>query len=191
MRLTEKVHSILKTELHAGNFAIDATSGNGHDSLLLAELIGTQGRLWAIDAQAQAIAATRERLRSIAHPPHIELLHADHAPTLQALAKSEPKTAHAIIFNLGYLPGSDKTVKTNADTTQIALDASSKILCDGGVLLVTAYRGHSGGGNEAQAVANWMAAHQSLGWQIESFDPNTGQARIPPILWVAHAPTGA
>jgi predicted methyltransferase len=191
MRLTEKVHSILKTELQAGDFAIDATAGNGHDSLLLAELIGAQGRLWAIDAQEQAITATRERLRSIAHAPQIEFLRADHAPTLQALAESEPKTAHAIIFNLGYLPGSDKTVQTNSDTTRIALDASSRILCPGGLLLVTAYRGHPGGRNEAKTVANWMAVHQSLGWKIDLFDPNTGQSRIPPILWVARAPTKA
>lgn len=191
MRLTEKVHAILQTELQAGDFVIDATAGNGHDSLALANLIGAQGRLWAIDIQEQAIAATRQRLRSVARPPKIELLQADHALTLQVLAENEPKAARGIIFNLGYLPGSDKMVQTNSGTTQIALDASSRILCAGGVLLVTAYRGHSGGDTEAQTVANWMKAHQSLGWQIESFDPNKGQGRMPPILWVARAPTRA
>ena len=83
MRLTEKVHAILQTELQAGDFVIDATAGNGHDSLALANLIGAQGRLWAIDIQEQAIAATRQRLRSVARPPKIELLQADHALTLQ------------------------------------------------------------------------------------------------------------
>ena len=58
MRLTEQVHHELRQQLRAGDTALDATAGNGHDTLAMARLVGPQGRILAIDLQAAAIAAT-------------------------------------------------------------------------------------------------------------------------------------
>lgn len=39
-----------------GDTVIDATAGNGHDTVFLAQLVGRQGRVWAFDVQSSALA---------------------------------------------------------------------------------------------------------------------------------------
>ena len=70
--------------------------------------------------------------------------------------------AKAIIFNLGYLPGSDKSIQTQPQSTQRALDVAQQLLHLKGMLLVTAYRGHPGGQEEADCVDQWMEQAISL-----------------------------
>jgi hypothetical protein len=50
-----------------------------------------------------------------------------------------------VAFNLGYLPGGDKQLKTGAETTLRALKAASNVLQAGGLISVVAYTGHPGG----------------------------------------------
>ena len=42
-----------------GDICIDATAGNGHDTLLLAELVGASGSIIAFDIQEQAVQETK------------------------------------------------------------------------------------------------------------------------------------
>ncbi len=182
MQLTQLAHQYLETHLNAGSFAIDATAGNGHDCLKMATLIGPTGRLIAIDIQAAAIEATRQRLTEAAIPTPCELLEGNHAEQLEALCQAHRAHVHAITFNLGYLPGSDKTIQTQPADTLRALDAASALLHPQGVLLVTAYRGHAGGMEEAEHVANWMQQQQAQGKDVGCHEPKAN--RIPPILWV-------
>jgi hypothetical protein len=58
----------------------------------------------------------------------------------------------AITFNLGYLPGGDKSVVTQTTTTRMALRLSMDLLRPGGILVVVAYRGHTGGPEECEGV---------------------------------------
>lgn len=185
MRLTDLAHDYLTKQLLPGDLAIDATAGNGHDTEKMAQLVGTTGRVIVIDIQEGAIATTRERLESANALAQCELQVADHASALQSLIDAHANTTSAITFNLGYLPGSDKSIQTNPDSTLAALDASSQLLKTGGLLLVTAYRGHAGGQNEADTVANWMRKIESRDWDVESHEPIVTGSRIPPILWVA------
>ena len=60
MRLTERVHAVLEDQIQAGNWVIDATMGNGHDTLFLSKLVGSEGKVWAFDIQAAAIESTRK-----------------------------------------------------------------------------------------------------------------------------------
>jgi hypothetical protein len=61
-------------------------------------------------------------------------------------------SAHAIVFNLGYLPGGDKSIVTTASSTLAALTTAMRWLAVDGLLAVTAYRGHPGGMKEANEV---------------------------------------
>lgn len=61
-----------------------------------------------------------------------------------------------ICFNLGYLPGGNKSIVTIPATTLKALDASLELLRLGGVLTATLYSGHSGGKAERDAVLGWV-----------------------------------
>ena len=54
-------HYYLQQWLRPGDRAVDATCGNGRDTLLLARLVGEEGRVWALDIQAEALARTRQR----------------------------------------------------------------------------------------------------------------------------------
>lgn len=183
MRLTEHVHQILGNHLREGDFAIDATAGNGHDTYFLADHVGVSGRVLAIDIQASAIEATRRRLAEAGLGARVEAHQIDHGAKLEALTRQEAGQAAAIVFNLGYLPGSDKSVQTLPAPTLRALEASEKLLCPAGLLCVTAYRAHPGGEEEAHAVEAWMRAREADGWRIECHVPPS--KNLPPVLWVA------
>ena len=51
MRLTEKTHFVLKNFIKNGDYLIDATAGNGHDTVFLAEETGPTGHVYAFDIQ--------------------------------------------------------------------------------------------------------------------------------------------
>ena len=58
----EWAHELVRSRVHAGAWVVDATAGNGHDTLLLANLAGSAGRVFAFDVQTAALEATRARL---------------------------------------------------------------------------------------------------------------------------------
>ncbi|WP_269524370.1 tRNA (mnm(5)s(2)U34)-methyltransferase [Coraliomargarita parva] len=184
MRLTELAHEYLDAHLHPGDRAIDATAGNGHDTLKLAQQVGSTGEVAAIDLQADAIRSTRQRLEENGMLKRVRLLEGDHAEQIPQLDGQWK----LIIFNLGYLPGSDKSIQTRPAHTLRALDAGFDKLLPGGALLVTAYRGHPGGLEEAEAVAQWMQELSERGGQVQYHEPRTGGTRLPPVLWIAEKP---
>ncbi len=185
MRLTERAHDYLSRQLRPGDWALDATAGNGHDSLYMAKQIGPKGHLIAIDIQPAAIRTTRRRLQAADCCDQTELLVADHSQALPSLCVQYPQTFRAIIFNLGYLPGSDKRIQTQAHSTVRALDAAKGLLISDGLLLVTAYRGHVGGPAEASCIADWMQNLHAQAWSVKRHEPVSSGTPIPPVLWVA------
>jgi len=182
MRLTEKVHHILTNHLKEGDRAIDATAGNGYDTLFLAEQVGPSGKVIAIDIQDCAIRSTREKLESAGLIDRAILVTEDHAITMRKLILDDHENVAAITFNLGYLPGSDKSIQTRAESTEEALAASVQLLSPGGYLCVTAYRGHSGGTSEAEAVEAFMRKSQKEGNAVDCYEPESSNS--PPVLWV-------
>ena len=182
MRLTEKVHHILRNHLHEGDQAIDATAGNGYDTLFLAEQVGTSGEVIAIDIQDRAITSTREKLESAGLIDRVRLVNDDHAAALGKLIEAKRGKIAAITFNLGYLPGSDKSIQTQVESTEEALAGSVQLLTPGGYLCVTAYRGHSGGTAEAETVEAFMRKSQCEGHAVDCFEPESNNS--PPILWL-------
>ena len=182
MRLTEKVHHILTNHLKEGDQAIDATAGNGYDTLFLAEQVGPTGKVIAIDIQNRAIQTTREKLESAGLIDRVRLMTENHALALKKLIVSNRRKVAAITFNLGYLPGSDKSIQTHAESTVQALSASLQLLRLGGTLCITAYCGHSGGKVEAETVGAFMRNAQSKGHTIDFYVPESSNS--PPILWL-------
>ena len=145
--------------------AVDATAGNGHDTLFLASEVGENGHVWAFDVQEAALAATRSRIATegAAFSNRLTLVHAGHETAEQCLPADIRGNLWAVTFNLGFLPGSDRRVKTAAATTLEALHFFAERLAVGGVVSVHAYRGHRGGEEEGAAVGGWFAA---LPWEI-------------------------
>ncbi|MBC7963308.1 MAG: class I SAM-dependent methyltransferase [Steroidobacteraceae bacterium] len=147
-------HLLMRSFVRPGDKAVDATCGNGHDTLLLAALTGSQGHVWGFDIQQQAIAETARKLVEAGLGGQVTLLHSGH----EELATHLAGPVRMVLFNLGYLPGGDRTLITRPETTAIALLQSLELLAAGGVVLVTIYPGHDGGDEERQAVDGWAAA---------------------------------
>ena len=61
-----------------------------------------------------------------------------------------------IVFNLGYLPKSDKSITTNYDTTIKALDSCLNLMSDNGVIAITIYYGHQQGKMEREALLKYL-----------------------------------
>ena len=186
MRLTELVHHTLNDYVREGDLAIDATAGNGHDTCYLATRVGESGKVISIDIQGSAIESTRSLLSEKALFDRVTLLAGDHSIILSQLLEEYKESVATVVFNLGYLPGSDKSVKTEATKTLFALDASAMLLRPNGMLCITAYRAHLGGREEATMVKQWMTNKESSGWQIKSYVPVS--SNLPPILWLARKP---
>ena len=152
IRPTAKAHEIVRQVVGTGETVVDATAGNGHDSLFLAGLVGSGGRVLAFDIQAAAIESTRNRLRRFGMVDRVELRHESHA---QISAHVADGSVAAVMYNLGYLPGADHAVITQCEETLRALAAVPQLLREGGVCTVVCYPGHAGGEREAAAVVAW------------------------------------
>jgi len=155
-RLTELAREAVREVLRPGERAIDATVGNGHDTLLLARLVGPDGRVIGFDVQRLAIDQTRARLRAAGLEARVTLLHVGHEQMAARVPPDWYGRVGVVMFNLGYLPGGDKTLITGPATTVAALDQAASLLRIGGLLSVLIYRGHQGAGGEVAAVADWL-----------------------------------
>ncbi|TRX01450.1 class I SAM-dependent methyltransferase [Candidatus Methylobacter oryzae] len=153
--LVNTAHDLIRDILRPGDIAIDATLGNGHDTLFLAEQVGPSGHVYGFDIQQAAIDSTREKFRQTLLSERLTLLHASHAEMSGKIPAFHHGKIRAIMFNLGYLPGGDKSIITLTDTTLSALTAASRILAVDGIVTLLAYPGHQGGDSETGQVKNW------------------------------------
>ncbi|MDQ6974864.1 MAG: class I SAM-dependent methyltransferase [Mariprofundaceae bacterium] len=156
MRLTERVHEDLKKHIHVGDCVIDATSGNGHDTLFLAQLVGVHGHVFSFDVQMQALEKTRQRVEAHECLAPIEYIHHGHEYMQLDIPAMYHGQISAVVFNLGYLPQANHTLITHPATTLCALQQSISLLCQGGVISVLVYTGHVGGRDEATAIKTWL-----------------------------------
>lgn len=153
--LTERAHELIQLILTAGDVAIDATVGNGHDTLFLAQAVGEKGKVYGFDIQQDALDATYQRLQKFQVENRVSLFHAGHEVIPILLPENIKGNVKAVMFNLGYLPGGDKTRTTQISTTLSALEAALPLLTTGGRITILAYTGHPGGTEETSAVKEW------------------------------------
>lgn len=137
--------------LRPGDSAVDATMGNGHDTLRLCRLVGDEGKVYAFDLQIAALDNTRERLRLNGMEDRAQLYHMGHEHMLDVV----PPPVRLVLFNLGWLPGGDKGVTTRTETTINALQEALSLLQTGGMVSVCAYPGHEEGVREQSAVLHF------------------------------------
>lgn len=143
----------LRQALRPGDTVIDATMGNGHDTAMLAELVGPQGRVIAFDVQPDAVAHTRARLAEAGLLTRCQL----HCLGHEHVAEAVDAPVQAAVFNLGWLPGGDKTVTTRWETTRQAVEGCLALLAPGGVVTICAYPGHAAGDEERRSLMALLA----------------------------------
>lgn len=155
-------HALLSPRLKPGDVVVDATMGNGHDTLFLALHVLPGGRVFAFDVQEGAIAQTRSKISNlrdqIPNGDCVKLIHAGHETFESHLPAELRGRVRAFMFNLGWLPGAqNKGTFTRTETTLLALGLAAEWLAEGGVITVVCYPGHEGGDTEAEQVEAWAA----------------------------------
>ncbi len=161
--------SLAERAIKPGDTVIDATMGNGHDTVKLAQWVGPEGLVHAFDVQPQALQNTQERLQEHGLFERCKL----HLRGHQFMAEAVTETVSAAIFNLGYLPGQDKLITTEVTTTLLAIEQSLVLLKESGVLLIVVYPGHEQGRIEQEALDQWIKQvdtrlYRSLRYQFEN-----------------------
>ncbi|MBE6630552.1 MAG: rRNA methyltransferase [Ruminococcaceae bacterium] len=139
--------------LGAGDVAVDFTMGNGHDTEFLSKTVGETGHVYAFDVQKQALESTAANLKQAGCPENYTLILDSHHKVKEYVQGP----IRAGMFNLGYLPGSDKSITTMRVTTMPAIEAAIDLLDHGGVLLVAVYPGHAEGDAEGKMVLDYFA----------------------------------
>ncbi len=122
--------------------AIDATYGNGNDTVLLSE---RSNIVYSFDIQKEAI----EKNNNI---KNVIYINDDH----KNIAKYVDRTVDLVVFNLGYLPGGDKSITTTKDSTIEAIKVSMNLLNDNGKIIITSYSAHKGGEEEQIALIDFI-----------------------------------
>jgi len=158
MKLTERAHREWESFVRSGDWVIDATAGNGWDTLFLAKKVGPCGRVLAVDMQKEALAETRRRLESEGVLERVLLVEGNHRNLNAFLPDAWAGCVRLGVFNLGYLPGGDHGKITQPESTLAALDRVWEVLRPGGGLSVLVYHTHPGGAEELRAVVGWREA---------------------------------
>lgn len=180
-RLTDTAGRAVAAVLGPGDWAVDATLGNGHDCLLLAEQVGPGGRVFGFDVQAEALHRSQQRLDLAGLAARVTLIRAGHERMVELLPERSRGRIAAVMFNLGYLPGGDKRIVTRAATSLTAVEQALGLVRPGGLVSVLVYVGHPGGAGELQALQNRLPQWQLQGVQLQEY---RGAAAESPVLWL-------
>lgn len=183
MQLTQLAHHKLTHIIQPGDVVVDATLGNGYDTCFLADTVGPHGLVIGFDVQPQAIEQTKYKLAAHSLASRVQLHPVSHtqiASIVQPFTKQ--RRCSAIVFNLGYLPGSDKRITTQSASTLTALKAGLNLLDSGGCISALLYTGHPGGPAEADAIRAWTHTIPSKIATVEHHAPAHSKAASPPEL---------
>lgn len=156
----------------------DCTMGNGNDTNLLSKLVGENGRVYSFDIQEQALENTKDKLKKNRAPFNYELILDGH----ENLDKYIKDRVDLFIYNLGYLPRSDKFITTKADTTIKSMEKALELLKDNGLLVVTCYTGHDGGLKEKNSVEEFLVGLDQKKYHVLKHD-FINQKNNPPIVY--------
>ncbi|GAB7388337.1 class I SAM-dependent methyltransferase [Bacillaceae bacterium] len=174
----EVARELVRQRVSAGESVVDATAGNGKDTLFLARLVGERGNVFSFDIQEAALAKTRQLLRAHALEDRVTLIRAGH----ETLARWVSPPVAAVMFNLGYLPGGDKSITTTASTTIAALEQAFSLLKVGGIITVVVYWGHDTGKEEKAQLEAYLQRFDQREALVLRYE-YVNQKNCPPFLF--------
>lgn len=164
-RSTEQAHRLIASTVAPGDWAIDLTAGNGHDTFFLLNQVGQGGVVFAFDAQQGAIEKTRTRCAAFGDS--LKLLCDCHSRVRDFIPNEAHGKVGAVVANLGYLPGGDTAITTHESTSVVAVRESLPLLRPGGIVSVICYRGHPGGEEETVAMMGFFEGLNRDEWRVE------------------------
>ena len=153
LRLLDLQKQLILTHLSEGDTAVDFTMGNGHDTEFLSKTVGERGHVYAFDIQQQAVESTAAHLVAAGCPENYTLIHDSHHKVTDYVTCP----IKAGMFNLGYLPGGDKSITTMRATTMPAIEAAIELLGPKSILSIAIYPGHEEGDAEGRMVSEYLS----------------------------------
>lgn len=152
-------HSYWKQIVMPGDHVIDATCGNGKDTLILCgyALQDGLGKVYALDMQDLAIASASELLQK--HLPvtmrnQVEFYQQCHSSFPSSIL---PQSVKLIVYNLGYLPKGCKEITTKSESTLQSVQEAENLIMPGGVISITCYPGHAEGAKEQSELLSYAS----------------------------------
>lgn len=153
--IIEYAHHLLAKSIKHGEFAVDATCGNGNDTLFLSQLVGDDGHVYAFDIQQKAIDNTKAKLAEHDRQ-NVTYINDSHAKISTYIPNELKGMVGGAIFNLGYLPRSDKSIITQGDSTIAAIEQLITYIKQTGLIIIVIYHGHDGGKEEKNEVLRFV-----------------------------------
>ena len=172
-------HSLLKKRIQQNDIVIDGTVGNSNDTVFLAQLVGSTGKVIGFDIQKDAIESTQEKLVTNGVTQQVELHQVGHENVERFLKKDQ--RISAAIYNLGYLPGGDKEITTEKDTTLQSISSLLPFLEKQGLLMLVVYSGHPNGLLEKEALVDYAEKLDQSKYSVLLYQ-FTNQKNNPPFL---------
>ena len=170
-------HELIRKTVREGDTVIDATAGNGGDTLFLAQLVGESGKVYSFDIQKRAHDKTLEKLKAANLDSRVCQIHDGHQ-NIDGYIREKVK---AVMFNLGYLPGGDHSVGTRGETTSMAVGKAMDILEVNGIITIVVYYGGDSGFDEKDQIMEYIKGIDSRQFAVMKTE-FVNQINCPPIL---------
>ncbi|WP_431804449.1 class I SAM-dependent methyltransferase [Halobacillus andaensis] len=174
-------HDLMEDTLTEGDIAIDGTCGNGHDTLHLCKLVGSSGHVYGYDIQKQAVNNTIARLEADLLSERATIFQQSHDQIGSTIPHKDLSRLKAAIFNLGYLPGSDKSIITTPEGTLRSIKSILEHLQPGGLIVLVVYHGHPGGREEKDEVLQFVTSLEQNSYSVLQYG-FINQKNSPPFV---------
>lgn len=143
--ISKIAHNIIKSYSENNNVALDGTLGNGFDCNFLSELFKT---VYAFDIQSTAIENYAKKNKE-----NVILINDSHE-NITTYIKEDIDVA---MFNLGFLPGGDKSITTKSESTIKSINSTLELLRSGGIITIAVYVGHDEGKKESVELLTFIS----------------------------------
>ncbi len=155
-KTTKLVHHFISAGVTVADTVIDATCGNGYDTVFLSKLVKEKGKVFAFDVQEKAIQASKKELRFSNANENVEFFQTCHSKIKKTISPDYKGKIKCAVFNLGYLPRSDKKIVTSSETSIKAISDCLEFIMPNGLVIVTVYVGHEEGLRESKAIDEYI-----------------------------------
>lgn len=183
--LVKQAHCLIKERVKPGDCVIDATVGNGRDTRFLLDLVTPNGKIFGFDIQQAAIDSALAFLHGAPYIELLSLINASHAKMDEHIPIAYHGKISAVMFNLGYLPGGDKRIITQGNSTLTALASAKQFLAIDGIISILAYPGHEGGEIETQLVKGWCQTLDPSQFMVKLFENQLDNPSAPKLFVVS------
>lgn len=178
IQLTEVCADVLSKYISYGDTVIDATMGNGYDTLILAKLVGQEGKVYSFDIQQKALDITNNLVKEeLGYVNNIVLIQDSHENINQYITDN----VSAIVFNLGYLPGGNHAITTQIDSTMKAVEIGLDLLKKNGLISILIYEGHKEGKKEKEKLIEFGKSLDAKKFHVIILEL-INQKKTPPTL---------